>query len=159
MRWPILAMVVALVVIVGGVAIALNGGGDDEQQPARTPETNRVVPPPAQETTAEEPIARGDVTVAVLNGTTVTGLAKRTAERIEDAGFDVLDELVTDAVEQNRSATVVMYAEGARDEAREVAKAIEVGGDAVVQLDSSTRTVTQNRARVVVTVGADQSQQ
>ncbi len=159
MRWPILAMVVALVVIVGGVAVALNGGGDDEQQPARTPETNRVVPPPAQETTAEEPIARGDVTVAVLNGTTVTGLAKRTAERIEDAGFDVLDELVTDAVEQNRSATVVMYAEGARDEAREVAKAIEVGSDAVVQLDSSTRTVTQNRARVVVTVGADQSQQ
>ncbi|MDQ3741008.1 MAG: LytR C-terminal domain-containing protein, partial [Actinomycetota bacterium] len=157
MRWPIIAIVGAIAVIVVGLVVALSGGGD-ESEPARTQEPNVVVPPPSN-TTAEEPVQRGDVTVAVLNGTSVTGLAKRVASRIEGSGFDVPDDLVTNAVEQNRSATVVMYVEGARDEAREVAKVIDVGSDAVTQIDESTRVITQGRARVVVTVGADQGQQ
>ena len=99
------------------------------------------------------------MTVAVLNGTTVTGLAKRTADKIKGAGFEVPSDLVADAAEQNRSATIVMFAEGARDEALDVAKVIGVGRDAVDVLDTSARTLTQGRARVVVTVGADQSQQ
>ena len=52
-----------------------------------------------------------------------------------------------------------MYAEGAREDALDVARAIEVGSDALDVIDDATRTLTQGRAKVVVTVGADQSQQ
>ncbi|HEV2999858.1 MAG TPA: LytR C-terminal domain-containing protein [Solirubrobacteraceae bacterium] len=156
-RWPIVAVAVALLALIVVGVVVLAGGGDDE--PAATQEPNVVAPPPSRSAQDEPPRPRGETTVAVLNGTTVNGLAKRTAAKIEGAGFDVPADLVTDAVEQNRSATIVMFAEGARDEALEVAKVIGVGRDAVDVLDTSTRTLTQGRARVVVTVGADQSQQ
>ncbi|HEV2815338.1 MAG TPA: LytR C-terminal domain-containing protein, partial [Solirubrobacteraceae bacterium] len=156
-RWPIIALVGAVVLLVVGVVVAVGGGGDDPQ-PAQTQEPNIVRPAPSS-TTAEEPTPPGDTTVAVLNGTSVPGLAKRVATRIEESGFEVPEDLVTNAVEQNRSATVVMFVEGARDEARAVAKVIDVGSDALDVLDQNTRTLTQSRARVVVIVGADQSQQ
>ena len=59
-------------------------------------------------------------------------------------------DLVKTAGLQNRSATVVSYVEGASAEARVVAKVIGVGSDAVAPIDQN--------ARVVVTVGSDQSQ-
>lgn len=157
MRWPIVAVAVALLALVVGGVFAVTGGGGDEA--AQTQEPNVVAPPPSRSAQDEPPRPRSETTVAVLNGTTVTGLAKRTAAKIEGAGFAVPPDLVTDAVEQNRSATIVMFTDGARDEALEVAKVIGVGRDAVDMLDTSTRTLTQGRARVVVTVGADQSQQ
>jgi hypothetical protein len=156
---PIAAIAGALVVIVVGIVV-LTGGGDDPSTDTTRAEEPRVIPPPSQTEPADETekTPRGDVTVAVLNGTSVTGLARRVAEKIEGAGFDVPDDLVTNAVEQNRSATVVMYSEGNREEALDVARTIDVGSDALDRLDESTRTLTQNRAMVVVTVGADQGQ-
>ncbi|HEX2086780.1 MAG TPA: LytR C-terminal domain-containing protein, partial [Solirubrobacteraceae bacterium] len=156
-RWPLVAIGVAVIVAIVGI-VSLVSGGEDEKATEPAAQTDRVVPPPAQ-TTDETTTPRGEITVAVLNGTSVTGLAKRVATRIERSGFDVPDDLVTNAIEQNRSATVVMYVEGARDEAREVARVIDVGSDAVTAIDGNTRTLTQGRARVVVTVGADQGQQ
>ena len=159
MRWPIFAIVGAIAVIVVGIVVIAGGGDDEAPQSDQARQTEpEVLPPPSQTEPAEDKTPRGEVTVAVLNGTSVPGLAKRVATKIEGAGFDVPDDLVTNAVEQNRSATVVMYAEGARDEARDVAKEIDVGTDALDVLDESARTVTQDRAMVVVTVGADQSQ-
>ena len=158
MRWPVLAIAGALLVIVVGIVFITSGGDDEAPQGDNAAQTEPEVLPPAQTEPAEDRTPRGEVTVAVLNGTSVPGLARRVAEKIEGAGFDVPDDLVTNAVEQNRSATVVMYAEGARDEAREVARVIDVGTDALDVMDESARTVTQDRAMVVVTVGADQSQ-
>jgi hypothetical protein len=92
----------------------------------------------------------------VLNGTTTTGLAARVADEVEEAGFD--RGTVADATEQNRSATMVQYVEGAREQARDVAEVIGVGADAISQLDQGTRLLAGEGARVVVTVGADQNQ-
>ncbi|HEV2062248.1 MAG TPA: LytR C-terminal domain-containing protein, partial [Solirubrobacteraceae bacterium] len=155
---PILAAAAAAVVIVVGIIVLVGGGAAPQSDQARQTEP-RVLPPPSQTNQQEPATPRGDVTVGVLNGTSVPGLAKRVAEQIAGSGYDVPDDLVANAVEQNRSATVVMYAEGAREEAEDVAKVIDVGSDALDVMDDSTRTLTQGRARVVVTVGADQSQQ
>jgi hypothetical protein len=153
--WPIVAIIAALVVIAGGVALALSAGGDEEPPAAEQPRTNTVAPP--ANTPRDEPATkRGDVTVAVLNGTTVDGLAGRVGERIQGSGFD-LGTVATNS-DQNRSATSIMYAEGGRADALEVGKVIGVGADAVRPVDSGTQLLGKN-ARVVVIVGADQSQQ
>ena len=93
----------------------------------------------------------------MLNGTTIAGLAARTADELKDAGYSL--GTVADAQEQNRSATLVQHAQDAKREAQAVAKLIGVGNDAVSPLDVNTRTVAGDDARVVVTVGADQNQQ
>jgi hypothetical protein len=159
LRWPVLAAIAAVAVIIIGIVVLVGGGDEDPAQDQARPQTREVIPPASQTTPREPRTPRGDIPVAVLNGTSVPNLARRVADRIEAAGFEVPGDLVTNAAEQNRSATVVMYVEGARDEARDVARTIDVGSDAIDVIDDSTRTLTQNRARVVVTVGADQSQQ
>ena len=119
-----------------------------------------MVPPANEDPGSESETgarAPSETTVAVLNGTTIGGLAKRTGEELKKAGYTV--GTVADAQEQNRSATVVQYAPDAKREAQAVAKLIGVGSDAVSQLDVNTRTVAGENARVVVTVGADQNQQ
>jgi hypothetical protein len=160
---PILLVAAAIGVVLIGVALALTLGGGDEPETASTTPANRVTPPAAEEEGTStnagggETRPRSETTVAVLNGTTITGLARRTADELKGAGYGLGN--VTDATEQNRSATLVQYAEGARREATAVARVIGVGADAVSPLDVNTRTVAGDNARVVVTVGADQNQQ
>jgi hypothetical protein len=101
------------------------------------------------------PVSRGDVTVAVLNGTTVPGLARGAATKLQSAGFKI--GTVTNAPDQARSATLVTYQPGHQAEARVVARLIGVGADAVKPIDQSTQVVAGQEAFVVVTVGADQS--
>lgn len=147
----------AAVLVVGAVLVFALGGGDGDQSASQNEPGNQITPPASQGgDTGEAPASRAETTVAVLNGTTISGLARRTAERLESSGYTL--GTVDDAPEQNRSATVVQYADGARDEARSVAEVIGVGRDAVSQLDVNTRTVAGENARVVVTVGADQNQ-
>lgn len=141
-----------------GLALLLGGGDGEPQQAGQTQPGNTVVPPqtsdpgPASTSSA----TRSDTTVAVLNGTTTPGLAARVADEVEQAGFT--RGTTGNATEQNRSATLVQYVDGARDEAREVAQVIGIGADAISPLDEGTRTVAGDAARVVVTVGADQNQ-
>jgi hypothetical protein len=105
---------------------------------------------------ATAPVSRGDVTVAVLNGTTVAGLAREVGTKLQTAGFKL--GTVTNAPDQARSATFVAYQPGHQAEANVVAKLIHVGTDAVKPVDQSTAVVAGQDAFVVVTVGSDQSQ-
>jgi len=136
------------------VLLASAGGDDGATQPAN----EAVAPPSEQPATPSETVTPADTTVAVLNGTTIAGLARGVADDLRDGGFKVPDDLVSNAVEQNRSATVVNYAEGAREEARAVAEQIDVGADAIAPVDRNTQTL-GGRANVVVIVGADQQNQ
>jgi len=147
----------ALAVVGAGLALLLGGGGDSEQTAA--PPTQTVAPSPnAQQPARTTPSTadRGETTVAVLNGTTTPNLAGRVADEIEEAGFT--RGTTANASEQNRSATMIQYAEGARQQAREVARVIGIGEDAISPLDQGTRLLAGDAARVVVTVGADQNQ-
>jgi hypothetical protein len=154
--------VVAVVGIVLVLVLVVFSGGDNKKAP------NTIGGTPASTSTGSSksgakpnanktaPVARGDVTVAVLNGTTIPGLARSAGNRLQTAGFKL--GTVTNAPDQARSATLVSYQPGHLAEARVVARLIHVGSDAVKPIDQSTAVVAGQEAFVVVTVGADQSQ-
>jgi hypothetical protein len=102
-------------------------------------------------------VVRGKVTVAVLNGTTVVGLARSASTKLERAGFKG-GTVTNDTTNQARSATAVFYTPANKAAALEVAKIIGVGRDAVLPIDQSTRVLAGTDAQVVVTVGSDQAQ-
>jgi hypothetical protein len=102
-------------------------------------------------------VDRAKVTVAVLNGTTVVGLARSASDKLQRAGFKG-GTVTNDTTNQTRSATAVFYTPGNKAAALEVAKAIKVGRDAVLPIDQSTRVLAGNDAQVVVSVGQDQAQ-
>jgi LytR cell envelope-related transcriptional attenuator len=153
--------VLAVAAIVVVLVVTVFSGGDNKKAPntigstpASTSTSSKSGAKPNANKTA--PVARGDVTVAVLNGTTIPGLARSAGNRLQTAGFKL--GTVTNAPDQARSATLVSYQPGHLAEARVVARLIHVGADAVKPIDQSTAVVAGQEAFVVVTVGADQSQ-
>jgi hypothetical protein len=155
-----------LVVLVVGVVLftGVLGGDDDGTQPTSTvtadngsassgssgSSTTKKKPAPAA--SAPKP---GTYEVAVLNGTTVPGLARGVANRLQSNKYKIGN--VTNAATQDRSQTLVEYAQGHRAEADQVAKAIDVGSDAIQPLSAGSKTIAGDTATVVVTVGADQN--
>ena len=140
-------------------------GGSDK--PAAPPTPNTVAPPASASTTAAgggtkstpatgAKVNRGQVTVAVLNGTTFTGLARSASDKLTKAGFKQ-GVVTNDTTNQTRSATAVFYAPNQRNAALEVAKTVGIPRDAVQKLDAGTRSVAGEDADVVVSVGADQA--
>ncbi len=101
--------------------------------------------PPAALTSAE----RRATDVAVLNGTTQTGLARSVGDEIEKGGFR-LGSVATNP-DQSVPTTIVAYSPGHEEAALAVAKIIGVERASVRAADASTTAA----ADVVVTVGAD----
>jgi hypothetical protein len=151
---------IVVVLVVGLVAATQFFGGDDEPQ-----STGNTIAQPAESGggsgggggTSTAAVRPADVTVAVLNGTTVPGLARGVANRIQTKGFKIGN--VTNASDQSRSATIVEYDQGSRSQALAVARLIGVGADAVEPMGAGTRVIAGQDAPVVVTVGADQTPQ
>jgi hypothetical protein len=163
-RTALLAAIGALVAVVAVVAILVTGvfGGDDNgTQKANTieaPGASTQASGGSKTTKAKQPTAApqpGTYTVAVLNGTTVPGLARGVANRLTEAKHKIGN--VTNAATQDRSATQIEYARGHRAEADAVAKVIDVGSDAIIPLTAGSKTIAGDQATVVVTVGADQN--
>lgn len=138
-----------LVVLVTGVL----GGGDESG-----PKTNTVVQPTSSTETdsgSGSTIDRAATEVAVLNGTTFTGLAKGVGDTLKAGGFNVVD--ARNGLDQTKAATIVEYTEGNRAAALEVARTIPgVGSDAVIKATQASIALEPN-AKVIVTVGADQT--
>jgi aromatic ring hydroxylase len=105
---------------------------------------------------------RATTTVAVLNGTQTPGLASRISDELRGEGFQ--RGPVENASSQDRSVTVVSYRQGAERQAHDVARALNLPADAVMQIDAETESAacvntTPCTATVVVTVGADKQPQ
>jgi hypothetical protein len=111
-----------------------SGGGDEKQKPS---------------------IAPGDVTVAVLNGTTVPGLAKEVSDSVAAKGFKVGTVANTADQEQQRAESVVLYSPGHRDEAKAVSR--RLGIPQRQPIDPGSQQLAGD-ATVVVIAGADLSQ-
>ncbi|MFG2562451.1 LCP family protein [Streptomyces sp. NPDC048496] len=69
---------------------------------------------------AGEPVSGGGISVAVYNGTTVTGLASRAAATLKTADFTVTGTAT--ASTQDYGTTVIEYGPGQKDEAKTVAR-------------------------------------
>jgi hypothetical protein len=162
-RWPApryLALIVVGVVILGlagtvGV-LALTGSDKKKSTPSsgspsislpkskRAKGSHKKSFPPA--------INPSSVTVAVVNGTSVTGAAARTGTKVSAAGFR-LGNLST-ASQQQRAESVVMFKPGANRQARVVAGKLNVAQ--IAPIDQQTANVAGG-APVVVVVGADKA--
>jgi hypothetical protein len=129
--------VVGLLVLGGAYGVTqLSGGGDSSNKPKRN---GAAVKP-------------GNVTVAVLNGTTVPGLAAALSDQIAAAGFkkgtiDVFSD-------QQLAESVVQYAPGHQAAAEAVSRRFGISQREPVTADSRALA---GDARVIVIAGADKA--
>ncbi|MDX6699029.1 MAG: hypothetical protein QOE65_2426 [Solirubrobacteraceae bacterium] len=149
-----IAVLAGLLVVIL-LATQVFGGSD---KPASKPNTVGAPAPaaPASPTGRQPTVQRGDVTVAVLNGTTVPGLAAQVGDQVQGAGF--ARGQVTNAADQQVSETTVQYAPQFKAAANEVAGILKIPRTRVKPLDANTQAIAGPDAEVVVTVGADRTQ-
>jgi hypothetical protein len=146
---------VALVGLVLGGAAAdgvtrLTGddGGDDSGN-AQANNDNGLPNNPNRNGAAVKP---GNVTVAVLNGTTVPGLAAALSHRIAAAGFK--KGTINDYSDQQLAESVVQYAPGHQAEANVVSRRVGISRLEPVTADSRALA---GDATVIVIAGADKA--
>jgi hypothetical protein len=151
------ALVVAGVVTVGGaVAYGVRTYTARDATTADRPPSRPAAERPADERPATgrgAPVRPGDVTVAVLNGTTVDGLARRFGDQVQQEGF-VLGTTAT-ADDQARAESAVVWTDGARAEAGMVARRLGIAQ--IERADPAARALAGD-AKVIVVLGADRSE-
>jgi hypothetical protein len=157
-----LVLLVAGVLIVGGAAVyGLNQASDDGGgTPASDRSTGDVGGDAEQggdqgDGNTRRGVVPGNVTVAVLNGTTVPGLAKQVGDEVESHGFQLGTVANTADQEQQRAESVVLFAPGHVREARAVNKRLGIGQREPI--DPASQELAGD-ATVVVIAGADLSQ-
>jgi LytR cell envelope-related transcriptional attenuator len=123
-----------------------------------SPDAQRAATPPAQQappqTTPVHPIA--PPTTAVLNGTTVTGLARTIADKLTANGYDEPNVVTNDTTNQTRQVSEVFYEDGHRDEAYSVADCLNIRFDHVHPMNANARALA-DRADIAIFVGADKA--
>jgi hypothetical protein len=120
---------------------AVNGGGNgDDQGEDRQQQDDRPAIDPST------------VTVAVLNGTTVPGLAARVSDEVQSAGFEV--GTVANSSDQQRAESVILFAPGHEREAAAVSRRLDISQRE--RIDAATQGLAGD-ATVVVVTGADRS--
>ena len=140
--------VVGVLVVGAGAAVGIPKLLEEDDAPA----------PAQRESTqtgsgATPSVAPDEITVSVLNGTTVPGLAAQVGDQVENEGF-VLGN-VTNAAEQQRATSIVMYAPGHTRDARLVARRLRLDRN-VEPVDPDSQGLAGD-ATVVVVVGQDQT--
>jgi hypothetical protein len=154
----LLAVLVVAAVVVALLIVTSSGGGTSASSSSAAA-SNAAAAHRGQRATSFRP---SSVTVAVLNGTGTSGLARRIATRLGVVGYK--QGTVANAADQTSTATIVAYLPGHRSAALRVASALKLGSGAVQPVDASTQQVAcpagaACAANVVVTVGADLASQ
>jgi hypothetical protein len=142
------------VLIIGGAAaFALSELAQEEAPTPTNQETERFSRDGNGRTTEKKAgaINPASVTVSVLNGTTVPGLAAKVGDRVEGLGFQLGN--VTNNSDQSRNESVVLYAQGSEREAAEVARKLRIS--AREPIDPASQALAGD-AGVVIIAGSDQ---
>ena len=92
----------------------------------------------------------------MLNGTTVTGLARGAADELTRLGYQAPNLVTNDTTNQARARTTVYFERGHRADALGVASCLHIGSDRVVAMGSAERALS-DRAQVAVFIGADRA--
>lgn len=129
---------VVFVLVVGGVAYAvLNNGGGEAKGDGNGGQA------------AAKKVKPGEIEVAVLNGTAVSGLAATWGAKVESKGFEL--GAVTNS-ESEFEESVVMFKKGNKPEAKEVAKRLSISK---VQPMNNEVAQVSGTAKVSIIVGED----
>jgi LytR cell envelope-related transcriptional attenuator len=134
-RW-LAALFVVMVLVVAGVAYALLSGSDDDAKGKNGKQVAVKVKP-------------SEVEVAVLNGTSTPGLAATFGDTIERKGYQL--GAVTNSDEPVESS-VVMFTRGHKQEARKVAKQLQISE---LQMMTTEIKADSGEANVAVIIGED----
>jgi hypothetical protein len=160
--WPeprYIALIVAGVIVIGGGAaygishLVNDNGGSSGKATATTKQSSGAA---ATTTAKQKPAPRvvpSRVTVAVLNGTTVTGLASETANKLVQLGFQRGNTSNADTQGQ-QAQSVVEYSGNNSRAARLVAN--KLGISDIEPIDAQTQ-VKAGDATVTVIIGADRA--
>lgn len=100
---------------------------------------------------ASDGLRAGEIEVAVLNGTSLSGLAGRTGDRLERDGFQL--GAVTNSPSSFTTSTV-MFTRGHKPEARKVGKVLRIGG---ITLMTQEVAAAAAGAPVAVVIGEDRA--
>jgi hypothetical protein len=95
-------------------------------------------------------------TLAVVNGTTVTGLARIAADELTSNGYPEPNVVTNDATNQTRPVSTVYYEPGHKADAQGVAACLRIGYEHVAPMDANARALA-DRADVAVFIGADRA--
>jgi hypothetical protein len=151
--------VAGVLVLGGGVALGLTLLSDDEEpSPPSSPQAQQPAPDNGEERQNGERRRRrpaidpSSVTVAVLNGTTVPGLAARVSDQVQDAGFEV--GTVANSSDQQRAESVILFSPGHERDAAAVSRRLDIPQREPI--DPATQGLAGD-ATVVVVTGADRS--
>jgi hypothetical protein len=149
-----LALTVAGVLVLGGAAYGavelIGGGGDDGSTSATNPPSHRKETRDGGQRQVN--VDPSQVTVAVLNGTTVQGLATKVSEEARAAGFNI--GTVGNAARIDQAKSTVLYRKGQNSAARAVAN--RLGIQSTGPVDSVNGEIAGSFDAVVV-VGTDKS--
>jgi hypothetical protein len=157
-----LALAIAGVLIVGGGAafgVTQLVGGDDDgaatQQRAEGGASGARAGDSDDKSPRGASINPASVTVAVLNGTTVPGLAAQIGDRVEQLGFQLGTVANGPDQGQQRAESVVMFTPGAARQAAAVSR--RLGIPQRERIDPEAQGLAGN-ATVVVIAGQDKTQ-
>lgn len=162
-----IAMIVggALAAILAGVVLMVTVGAEESAPPENNFGNTPSVEDPAGRSAAAEGRAgspapttaltsaeRRATDLAVLNGTTQTGLARAVANKIQEGGFTIAS--VATNADQRVPTTIVSYSGDNEPAALAVAKIIGIDRGSVQAADANTAAAAS--ADVIVIVGSDQ---
>jgi hypothetical protein len=141
------ALFVVFLLIAGGVVYAVtNSSSGDSSKKGEGGSGGEN----GKQTSAKKKATKpGEIEVAVLNGTEATGLAATWGDKAEGKGYEVGAVSNTNTTFEN---SVVMFANGAAEEAKQVAKGLQIHK---VQPMTAEVSGVSNGAKVTVVVGED----
>jgi hypothetical protein len=169
-RLPLAIGVVAVVVIIGGlIAITQSGSGTSNPTAGQGSGTGAAAKSSSGSHNGSKhksvPFSASKVTVAVLNGTAVGGLAADVAKVLSGAGYK--RGSVTNAASQAQRVTIVYFMPGAKTDAEHVAgrlklkrSSIKAATHAAIHscaTSATTSATTSCRGNVIVSVGRDRA--
>lgn len=123
---------------------ASGGGASTTGTTPTTPTTTAPEPPPA-------PPARGEIELAVLNGTSEAGLAARTAGQAESLGYAAV---ATGNAPSQSGPDVVYFRSGQRPAARRVSRDLQITAVRPLPAGNALGGEVPDDAQVVVVLGA-----
>jgi hypothetical protein len=134
-----------------GVPALVNGTKDDNSSGSASAKKS------GSTTTKKKAVAAAPdkITVAVLNGTGIPGLAAQVGDRVDAEGFTLGTVSNASQADGQRANSVAMYANGHKADAEQVAKKLNIGN--VSRIDSNSQAIAGD-ASVVVIVGSDKTQ-
>jgi LytR cell envelope-related transcriptional attenuator len=144
--WRTTIVFAGAVAAAAAVVVAVLALSSPAPQPAASPPTQ---PPQTTPVTPQAPVS-----LAVLNGTTITGLARGVADELTSFGYNEPNVVTNDTTNQSRVRTTIYYESDHRADALGVASCLHVGTDRVVAMDANARALA-DRAQVAVFVGSD----